>query len=169
MKGNDLWFVEVASGKATRLTADGSPTVLNGRLDWVYEEELAGRERRPGLRVGARLLRDRLPAPRPVARPGVPDRRLPPDEREAPAPALPEAGRPERHAVGPRRLLGRRRAADDLDGRSRSTGRTVLLGPELSWTPDSTAVAFTKMNRTQTEIEVLLLPRAKGSTLRGAS
>ncbi len=43
VKGNDLWFVEVATGRATRLTTDGSPTVLNGRLDWVYEEELAGR------------------------------------------------------------------------------------------------------------------------------
>ncbi|HMM34748.1 MAG TPA: DPP IV N-terminal domain-containing protein, partial [Thermoanaerobaculia bacterium] len=43
VKGNDLWFVEVGTGRATRLTTDGSATVLNGRLDWVYEEELAGR------------------------------------------------------------------------------------------------------------------------------
>ncbi|MBK5292820.1 MAG: S9 family peptidase [Acidobacteriia bacterium] len=37
---HDLWVLEIASGKRTRLTSDGSPTRLNGELDWVYPEEL---------------------------------------------------------------------------------------------------------------------------------
>jgi len=37
---NDLYAMGVAGGKIRRLTMDGSPTVWNGRLDWVYPEEL---------------------------------------------------------------------------------------------------------------------------------
>jgi dipeptidyl-peptidase-4 len=36
----DLYTLEIASRKETRLTHDGSPTLLNGQLDWVYPEEL---------------------------------------------------------------------------------------------------------------------------------
>jgi dipeptidyl-peptidase-4 len=36
----DLYTLEVASRKETRLTHDGSATLLNGQLDWVYPEEL---------------------------------------------------------------------------------------------------------------------------------
>jgi len=36
----DLYTLEIASLKETRLTRDGSPTLLNGQLDWVYPEEL---------------------------------------------------------------------------------------------------------------------------------
>lgn len=40
VKGNDLWVTELATGRSTRLTSDGSPNVINGTTDWVYEEEL---------------------------------------------------------------------------------------------------------------------------------
>lgn len=43
LRGNDLYRVEVATGKETRLTTGGSETVFNGRLDWVYQEEVYGR------------------------------------------------------------------------------------------------------------------------------
>jgi dipeptidyl-peptidase-4 len=44
---NDLYTVGVADGKTTRLTTDGSETVFNGVLDWVYNEELATRSSQP--------------------------------------------------------------------------------------------------------------------------
>ncbi len=37
---SDLYTLEISSGKETRLTRDGSETLLNGQLDWVYPEEL---------------------------------------------------------------------------------------------------------------------------------
>ena len=46
MRKNDLYVVDVQSGRETRLTKGGSDTLLNGRLDWVYEEELASRRAR---------------------------------------------------------------------------------------------------------------------------
>lgn len=43
VRGSDLYVATVADGVETRLTRDGSPLLLNGRLDWVYQEELYGR------------------------------------------------------------------------------------------------------------------------------
>jgi len=37
---NDLYVQDLGTGAVTRLTSDGSRTILNGRFDWVYEEEL---------------------------------------------------------------------------------------------------------------------------------
>lgn len=44
VRANDLYLVELASGREHRLTFDGSETKLNGKLDWVYTEELYNRE-----------------------------------------------------------------------------------------------------------------------------
>ena len=38
---NDLYVIAVDSGKVRRLTTDGSATIWNARLDWVYPEELS--------------------------------------------------------------------------------------------------------------------------------
>ncbi len=44
VQANDLWVEELESGALTRLTSDGSPTIVNGTSDWVYEEELDVRD-----------------------------------------------------------------------------------------------------------------------------
>jgi len=36
----DLYVVDIGTHKETRLTSDGSTTLLNGGLDWVYPEEI---------------------------------------------------------------------------------------------------------------------------------
>jgi dipeptidyl-peptidase-4 len=41
---NDLYVEDVATGTITRLTDDGSRTVINGTFDWVYEEEFGNRD-----------------------------------------------------------------------------------------------------------------------------
>lgn len=43
VRANDLWTTSVADGTEVRLTTDGSPSIFNGKLDWVYQEELYGR------------------------------------------------------------------------------------------------------------------------------
>ena len=42
-RANDLWVVDIASGKETRLTTDGTATIMNGYASWVYYEEILGR------------------------------------------------------------------------------------------------------------------------------
>jgi dipeptidyl-peptidase 4 len=39
-RDSDLYVVEIGSKTVTRLTSNGSETLLNGQLDWVYPEEL---------------------------------------------------------------------------------------------------------------------------------
>ena len=39
-RGHDLYVLRIRDLKLTRLTSDGSSTLLNGEMDWVYPEEL---------------------------------------------------------------------------------------------------------------------------------
>ena len=45
-RDNDLYVVNIADGKETRLTFDGSDVILNGYASWVYYEEIFGRPTR---------------------------------------------------------------------------------------------------------------------------
>ena len=42
-RNNDLYVADIASGKETRLTFDGTDLILNGYASWVYYEEILGR------------------------------------------------------------------------------------------------------------------------------
>jgi len=43
VKGGNLFTLNLADGQMTQLTSDGGETILNGKLDWVYQEEIYGR------------------------------------------------------------------------------------------------------------------------------
>jgi dipeptidyl-peptidase-4 len=43
VRNNDLYVVDVATQRERRLTTTGLPQLINGRMDWVYEEEIYGR------------------------------------------------------------------------------------------------------------------------------
>ena len=45
-RDNDLWVADIATGAETRLTFDGTETVMNGYASWVYYEEIFGRPSR---------------------------------------------------------------------------------------------------------------------------
>ncbi len=45
-RGNDLYSIDLASGKETRYTADGGQAIYNGWASWVYMEEILGRSGR---------------------------------------------------------------------------------------------------------------------------
>ncbi len=42
-RSNNLYLVDLTSGRERSLTNDGSGKIFNGRLNWVYQEELYGR------------------------------------------------------------------------------------------------------------------------------
>lgn len=41
VQANDIYVQGLADGRVTRLTEGGSPTLINGTFDWVYEEEFS--------------------------------------------------------------------------------------------------------------------------------
>jgi dipeptidyl-peptidase-4 len=43
VRGNDLYVLRLADRLERRLTVDGSESILNGKLDYVYQEEVFGR------------------------------------------------------------------------------------------------------------------------------
>jgi dipeptidyl-peptidase 4 len=43
VRNGNIYVVDIATREERALTSDGGPKILNGRLDWVYQEELYGR------------------------------------------------------------------------------------------------------------------------------
>jgi dipeptidyl-peptidase-4 len=149
VRNGDLWLVDLASGVEKRLTSDGSDLVLNGRLDWVYEEELGNRSGRAyqwspdGAQIAYLRLDDRPIDPHPIT-----------DFLQVPAKVTwqryPEAGAknpvPSFRVVG---VDGMARGGVDLSGES-------YVAPSFSWTPDAKSVCYRVINRAQTREEVRL-------------
>jgi dipeptidyl-peptidase-4 len=48
VRGMNLFVVDTTTAKEKQLTRDGSEKILNGYLDWVYEEEVYGRGQKRG-------------------------------------------------------------------------------------------------------------------------
>jgi dipeptidyl-peptidase-4 len=48
VRDNNLFVVDVATQKERALTSDGGDKIINGKLDWVYEEEVYGRGKPKG-------------------------------------------------------------------------------------------------------------------------
>jgi dipeptidyl-peptidase-4 len=48
VQGNDLFVFTIGNNKLVRITDTGTPEFLNGKLDWVYQEEVYGRGRFKG-------------------------------------------------------------------------------------------------------------------------
>ena len=155
---NDLWVVEVATAKETRLTKNGSETVLNGLLDWVYGEELAGRRGprayvwSPDSSAIAYLALDQGRVPTyPITDYTPTNGKLTSQRYPKPGDANPA---PSVHVVD---MAGSETAAfvpspDD-----------VYVAPELAWTRDSKSLCFLLLDRPQTHLTAFLLPRAGGA------
>jgi dipeptidyl-peptidase 4 len=155
VRGHDLFVVDVASGAETALTRTGSDTLLNGRLDWVYEEELASRSGKayawsPDGRAIAYLQLDQSPIPT------FPIVDFLPVRNEVFFQRYPKAGFP--NSVARLGVVGL--AKDGTAGPERlvPVAEDDYVVPELAWTPDGRAVAFREMNRAQNQLDLRLLP-----------
>jgi dipeptidyl-peptidase-4 len=148
---NDLYVVEISTGHVTRLTHDGSAAVYNGKLDWVYEEELANRAGSPAYRWSpdgkmiAYLRLDDGPVPQyPII--GYLSTHVTLHEER-----FPQAGDlnplPSLHVV----TVGE---GNPQDRTFPLPQKTEYIGPDFSWTPDSKAVAILAMNRHQNDLSV---------------
>ncbi|MGH9668294.1 MAG: S9 family peptidase, partial [Bryobacteraceae bacterium] len=156
-RDHDLYALDIASHRETRLTSNGSPTLLNGETDWVYPEELELGTAfwwSPDSQSIAYLQFDTsreplfphsdLLGPRPVYEPqrypraGDPN----PDVRLGVVSA----------AGGPTRWL-------DV-GETRDTN----LIARVHWMPDSRRLAVERLNRIQNRLELLSVDTASFAT-----
>ncbi len=155
VRESDLYTVEIASGRETRLTHSGSETLLNGRLDWVYQEELAPRAAQafvwaPNSRAIAYLQLDQTR----VARFPIVDFLAVPNQvswQRYPAPGSPNAiARLGIAVLGKHGELASERLVS-------MPPEDEYLLPQLGWTGDSRSVAAQALNRAQNQLELRLV------------
>ena len=152
VRGNNLYVEDLSMQRRERaLTSDGSAKILNGRLDWVYQEEIYGRGNfgaywwSPDSTMITYLRFDENPVPEFT----VVDH-IPYDQRVEVTP-YPKAGDPN-----PIVKLG---IVNVIGGATRWID-TFKYEPEdflisrVTWTPDSKKVVFQAQNREQTFLDL---------------
>ena len=151
VRNNNMYVYDIAQGRERRLTSDGSAKILNGRLDWVYQEELYGRGNfeaywwSPDSTMLAYLRFDESPVPEFAVVDHIPL------HQNVEITAYPKAGDPN-----PIVQLGVINAAGGAT-RWIDTFKyqpSDLLISRVSWTPDSRKVAYQAQNREQTFLDL---------------
>lgn len=153
---HDLYVLEISSRKVMRLTEDGSATLLNGELDWVYPEELdlgTAYWWSPDSRHIAYLQFDiarefvypqvSLTGPRGIAEP----------ER------YPQAGTPNPYVH-----LGIVPAGGGATHWMDVGDPRDALFARVYWTPDSMKLAVKRFNRVQNMLDLLLVDAVSGTS-----
>jgi dipeptidyl-peptidase-4 len=155
-RDNDLYQIEVASKVTTRLTTSGSATLLNGRADWVYPEELdldTAHWWSPDSRYIAYLQFDTSQEP------VFPQVSLLNSKGVLEPERYPKAGEPNaevRLGIVPAEG-GETRWMDLGDPRDSLLARVV-------WAPDSRGVLSEKLNRIQNKLDLLYSEAVTGSS-----
>jgi dipeptidyl-peptidase-4 len=176
VRDNNIFVTDVATGRTKQLTRDGSEKILNGYLDWVYEEELYGRGQKraywwsPDSRYIAFLRLDESPVPKFVIPNDIPT------DQNVEIQSYPQSGDPN-----PLVRLGiadvNRSSYIPNAGRIPSIGNRLpssvlrfgdavrfvdttgykpedLLIVRVAWTPNSSSVYFQAQNREQTYLDL---------------
>ena len=152
VRENNLYVEDLSMQRRERaLTRDGSAKILNGRLDWVYQEELYGRGNfsaywwSPDSTTIAFLRFDENPVPEFTVVDHIPY------HQNLEVTPYPKAGDPN-----PLVTLGVVKAAGgDIRWVDTFTYQpSDLLISRVAWTPDSKKVVFQAQNREQTFLDV---------------
>ncbi|HUE81934.1 MAG TPA: S9 family peptidase [Pyrinomonadaceae bacterium] len=161
VRHNNIYVVDIADQKERALTTDGGPKILNGRLDWVYQEELYGRGNfeaywwSPDSTMLAYLRIDETPVPEFTVVDHIPYRQI------VEITPYPKAGDPN-----PTVQLG---AVNVTGGPTRWMDTykyhpSDFLISRVAWTPDSTKIAYQAQNREQTFLDLNFADTRNGRT-----
>ena len=163
VRGGDLYTIELASRQEHRLTKTGGEKIVNGQLDWVYEEEIYGRGNKRGYWWSpdsssiAYLSLDEKPV-----------RAFPvvdhiPREQLVETTPYPLAGAPNPIArLGVVRASGGDTRWVDVAGYAPEDFLIVRVG----WSPDSRRVVYQAQNREQTFLDLNAGDASTGKTTR---
>ena len=166
VRSNNLYVVDIVSQREQAITTDGSPDRLNGKLDWLYQEEIYGRGQFKGYWWSpdstrlAFLQLDEQPVPEYTVVDHIPYR-----------PALEVTDYPKAGDPNPTVKLGLARVAGggpswvDLGDYSAIEFLIVNVG----WTPDSQQVVHQVQDREQTWLDLRLADVSDGHGQRAVS
>jgi dipeptidyl-peptidase 4 len=163
VRANNLHVVDVATTRERPLTTDGHDQLLNGKLDWLYQEEIYGRGRfraywwSPDSSRLAFLQLDELPVPEYTVVDHLPYR-----------PVLEVTDYPKAGDPNPLAKLG----VAPISGEPLVWVELTEYDPEnllivnVDWTPDSRAVVHQVQDREQTWLDLRLADPATGRSRR---
>ncbi len=161
VRQGNLYVAEIASRRETALTTDGTERILNGRLDWVYEEEIFGRGQpraywwSPDSTRLAYLRLDDTLVPSFTVVDHIPY------EQGVERWYYPKVGDPNPIVtLGVAPAIGGRTQWVDV-GRYPAPERLIAA---VSWTADSRDVVYQAQNRAQTWLDVNTADAASGAT-----
>jgi dipeptidyl-peptidase-4 len=163
VRSNNLYVVDLSTQRERALTGDGSATIMNGVLDWVYEEEVYGRGNRraywwsPDSTRLAYLRIDESPVKVFPIVDHIPRRQVLEETN------YPLAGDPNptvRLGVAP--AAGGQTRWVDTEGYDPVDFLIVRVG----WFPDSKRVVYQAQNREQTYLDVNAADADTGKTTR---
>ncbi len=159
VRDNNLWVVDVATGKQTQLTFDGSENIINGKFDWVYQEEfeiIDGWQWSPDSRRIAfwRLDQSRVPT-FPLVRYSITDPHANIEWEH-----YPKAGDPNSAVkIGVVNLQDRSTQWLDLGS------NPDIYIPRIQWTNDPVLLSVQRLNRRQDTLD-LMLANVEDGTIR---
>jgi dipeptidyl-peptidase 4 len=161
VRHNNLFVVDIATGRERALTKDGGEKVFNGRLDWVYEEELYGRGNRRGYwwspdsrQIAYLRLDESVVASFPVV------------DHIPRAQVLEETAYPLAGEPNPRAQLG----IVSAEGGTTRWADVAKYQPNdflivrVSWSPDSRRVVYQAQNREQTFLDLNAVGASDGKS-----
>jgi dipeptidyl-peptidase-4 len=159
VRANNLHVVEVGSQRERAITTDGRPEILNGKLDWLYQEEIYGRDQfraywwSPDSARVAFLQLDERPVPEYTVVDHIPYR-----------PALEVTDYPKAGDPNPLVKLGMSSVSGGtpvwVDVSPSATSEYLIV--DVDWTPDSQRVVYQIQDREQTWLDLNLADADSG-------
>jgi dipeptidyl-peptidase 4 len=161
VRNHNLFVVDVASQRERALTSDGTREVLNGKLDWLYQEEIYGRDQfraywwSPDSARIAFLQLDERPVPEYTVVDHIPYR-----------PLLEVTDYPKPGDPNPLVKLGVANIATGaavwVDVSPSATADFLIV--DVDWTPDARQVVYQIQDREQTWLDLNLADVDSGRT-----
>ena len=157
VRAHNLYAIDIATQKERALTNDGGREILNGKLDWLYQEEIYGRDRYRGYwwspdsaRV-AFLQLDERPVPEYTVVDHIPYR-----------PALEVTDYPKAGDPNPTVKLGVAKVSGGTPTWIDLAAYTDFLIVNVDWTPDARHVVNQIQDREQTWLDLNLADAETG-------
>jgi dipeptidyl-peptidase-4 len=164
VRGNDLYTVDVAGGQERALTNDGAPYLLNGKLDWLYQEEIYGRGRFRGYwwspdssRI-AFLQLDERPVPEYIVTDDIPYRQT------VEVTDYPKAG--DANPLVKLGVVAAARGGDLTWVEEHDYPPADMLIVDVAWTPNGGGVVYQVQDREQTWLDLNMAEPASGHSRR---
>ncbi|WP_425542702.1 S9 family peptidase [Algoriphagus jejuensis] len=157
VQNNNLYLVELASGKQTQITSDGEwNKVINGSADWVYEEEFAMAQAFQW-----------SPDAKKIAFIRFDESQVPEFNMQLWGSLYPKDYKFKYPKAGQKNSIASIHVYDLASGKTQQMDagtETDIYLPRIYWTKDANTLAFIRLNRLQNQLDLLHADASTGAS-----